>query len=97
MDYLGGRVLHTRWLQVGNAHSTLEVLGRHVLTKAPGPHPLFDGLREVILAGLRTPPTVRLDEGMIIVSGEGFEGTFRGAHAECAEQTVIVELDHAAL
>jgi hypothetical protein len=48
----GGAVLHSRWLRLGNAAGSIEILDRAALTRAAGSHPLFNGVRELTITGL---------------------------------------------
>ena len=54
-------VLHTRFLQLGNASGSLELLSLSAITRGSGQHPLFDGVQQVTIA-LHAPPTV-LEDG----------------------------------
>jgi hypothetical protein len=53
-----GEVLHTRWIKLGNAWGTVEVLGRRALTEAAGAHPLFTGVHALTVTGIEEAPTV---------------------------------------
>ena len=78
----GGEVLHTRWLQLGNAAAEIEVLGRGALTRPAGAHPLFDGVRAVTIAGLPAEPVVSEGDGKISIQAEGVVGEVSGARVE---------------
>ncbi len=54
----GGAMLHTRWLRLGNRSGSLEVLNRSALTLPAGDHPLFNGVREVVISGLPSEPII---------------------------------------
>jgi hypothetical protein len=58
----GGRLLHTRWLKLGNARGTVEVFGE-VLTEAAGDHPLFHGVQRMMITGLPAEPRLARAEG----------------------------------
>jgi hypothetical protein len=73
-----GEVLHTRWLRLGNAAGSVEVLGRQALTEAAGAHPLFTGVRTLTVAGLPEQPLVRTAaDGTMEVTAAGVTATFR--------------------
>jgi hypothetical protein len=54
----GREVLHSRFVKLGNAAGTIEVLGRAALTEGQGPHPLFQGVRRLTVTGLPGAPPV---------------------------------------
>jgi hypothetical protein len=71
-------VLHTRMLKLGNGAGAIEVLGRSALTEAAGEHPLFNGIRQLVVTGL-VDPKVSAAEGKVTLEAEGVNGTFSGA------------------
>jgi hypothetical protein len=87
-----GEVLHTRWIKLGNAAGTAEVLGRSALTVASGAHPLFNGVRQLTVTGLADEPAVTEANGTVTVRAEGVTAELRGAVVERSGQTVIVRL-----
>ncbi len=70
-------VLHTRWIKLGNGKGSIEVLGRPALTEAAGAHPLFQGVRRVIVTGLASP-SLGDSAGTVTVRAEGVHGTLVG-------------------
>jgi hypothetical protein len=77
-----GEVLHTRHLQLSGNAGTLEVLDRAVLTEAAGAHPLFNGVKRIVLTGLRTKP--ELKDGTL--RAEGLTADLGGAKVEIVER-----------
>ncbi|MBN2432326.1 MAG: hypothetical protein JXQ27_12690 [Acidobacteria bacterium] len=75
-------VLHKRMLMLKNEHGSLEIMDHHALTAGAGAHPLFNGVRRVVVTGLATEPTVTEEEGTTRVTATGFTATFH-----CAEVT----------
>lgn len=73
-----GEVLHTRHLQLSGGGGTIEILNRAALTEGAGPHPLFNGVRRIVLTGFAAEP--RLVEGKLIADGVTAE--LRGAKVE---------------
>jgi hypothetical protein len=73
-----GRVLHTRYLRLGNGAGRLEVLNAEALTDGAGPHPLFQGVRRVELTGL-PEPKVSEAGGKVLVDVPGLTLEFAGA------------------
>lgn len=48
-------ILHKRYLKLGNDTGYVEVLGASAITDGFGPHPLFQGIRHAVIAGLPKP------------------------------------------
>jgi hypothetical protein len=86
-------ILHTRFLRLGNGNGVIEMLAHTALTTGkPGEHPLFAGVQRAMIAGLREWPTLRDSAGMLIVSGDGVTGRFRGAKADSAGSIITIRL-----
>jgi hypothetical protein len=86
-----GRVLHTRYLLLGNAAGRLEVLNAEVLTDGAGPHPLFQGVRRVELTGL-VKPEVSEAEGEVSVRAPGLTLEFKGSSVTQSGEVITVRL-----
>ena len=91
------RVLHTRFLRLGNGAGQLEVLDAgeadvEALTEGAGAHPLFNGVARMVVAGL-SEPEVREAEGAVAVRAPGFTAEFRGARLVRTGETVTIRLD----
>lgn len=71
-------VLHTRWLKLGNGSGAVEVLGRLALTEAAGAHPLFNGVRQLIVTGL-ADPKISEANGKVTLEVQGVKATFSGS------------------
>ncbi|MGD0437554.1 MAG: hypothetical protein ABSB86_13925, partial [Bryobacteraceae bacterium] len=74
----GRQILHTRWLKLGNGSGAIEILGRSALTEAAGAHPLFNGVRELIVTGV-AEPKVSQSDGKVTIEANGVKGTFTGS------------------
>ena len=74
----GMEVLHTRLLKLGNASGAIEILGRASLTEAAGEHPLFNGVRRMVVTGVVDPHVVEAG-GKVTLDAEGIHGSFAGA------------------
>jgi hypothetical protein len=74
----GKTVLHTRLLKLGNGEGTVEVLGRSALTESAGEHPLFNGVRRMVVTGLVDPKVTR-SQGKVTLEADGLKGTFVGS------------------
>ena len=83
-------VLHSRWLKLGNSSGTIEVLNHASLTEAAGAHPLFNGVRKLIVTGLPQPKITEAD-GKVTVDVPGAHGSFAGA-VERSGQTILIKL-----
>ncbi len=89
-------VLHTRYLALGNAVATLQLLDQSALTVAAGEHPLFGGMRRVVVTGLPSAPRVRRSGATTVVEAPGCRGEFAGARVEHRGQTLTVQIVEAA-
>ena len=70
-------VLHTRWVKLGNASGTIEVLDHASLTEGAGPHPLFNGARKLTVTGLAEPKVTEAG-GRVTLDVPGAKGTLTG-------------------
>lgn len=83
VDRLGeGTVLHGRWLRLEGQGGSLEVLDRRALTEAVGPHPLFTGVRRVMVTGLPDAPRTDSADGRLRLEAEGLTAELPGATLE---------------
>jgi hypothetical protein len=85
-------VLHTRHLKLGNDAGAIESFNPHMLTTGAGVHPLFNGVRQLTVAGLAAEPVVHEATGKLTLEAKGVKAEFRGARLERAGQTLIVNL-----
>jgi hypothetical protein len=85
-------VLHTRWIKLGNASGSLEVLDRHCLTEGAGKHPLFEGVARATITGLTSEPRIEETNGAVKISENGLTLDFRGARVAQDGQTVTITL-----
>ncbi len=80
VDRLGeGTVLHGRWLRLEGRGGSVEVLDREALTDAAGPHPLFTGVRRLLVTGLSGEPEVDEASGLLRIRAEGLTADLTGA------------------
>lgn len=87
----GGDVLHRRILRLEREDAEL-ALDRASLTRPAGDHPLFQGVREVLVTGLRSEPTVQVEGAMVRIQGEGVTGRFGRATLEREGRSLRVRL-----
>ncbi|MCA1631326.1 MAG: hypothetical protein LC785_15835 [Acidobacteria bacterium] len=85
-------ILHTRFLKLGNAAGSVEILSRGSLTEGAGRHPLFNGVRRLTVAGLPSEPTVKTEGERVRIDAQGLKGEFRGARVSRDAQTLTVRL-----
>jgi hypothetical protein len=86
-------VLHLRWLKLGNAAGSVEILDRKCLTEGSGRHPLFEGVRRATVTGLAAEPRVEEIPGRVKISADGLTLEFRGARVTLIGQTLTVTLN----
>jgi len=87
-----GRVIHTRWLKLGNDAGSLEMLDARGLTEPAGKNPLLNGVQVFHLTGLKKEPAVTEEGGSLTVQAEGLQARFRGAHWKKEGRTLTFEL-----
>jgi hypothetical protein len=85
-----GEVLHARWVKLGNERGFVEILDWEALTQASGEHPLMNGVREVVVTGLRGPPVLHQAGDRVIVEAPGLRVELRGAAAELAPGELVI-------
>jgi hypothetical protein len=83
-----GEVLHTRWIKLGNGSGTCEVLGRPSLTEAAGEHPLFQGVRRLVVTGL-TEPMIVENGGTLTIEGGGIKASLKGTVERSGQAWII--------
>ncbi len=87
-----GRVLHTRYLKLGNDRGELEMLDQQGLTLAAGKHPLWDGVARFTIAGLKVKPVLtRLADGKWRIQATGLDGAF-AAQTRWAGKVLKIQL-----
>lgn len=86
----GGMLLHVRFLKLGNAAGSLEMLDGRGLTESAGEHPLFNGVRTFTIAGLAAAPDVQERDGSVTFAGGAVKGTFSKGSVQREGRTVIV-------
>lgn len=96
VERVDGGILHTRFLKLGNEFGSVQVIDEagvdlESLTEGAGPHPLFNGVRKVTVAGLPQPDVVR-GEGRVAIRTPGVTLTFEGADAEIVDAEIHVRL-----
>lgn len=84
----GGTVVHRRFLQLAKDGLTVEVLNHAALTESAGTHPLFNGIRRLVVSGLKEEPTVQEQPGKIGVTAEGVRVEGRVHAVERAGRTI---------
>ena len=84
-------VLHTRFLQLGNASGNLQLLSLSAITRGSGQHPLFDGVQQVTIA-LPELPTVLEDGDSLELRDQGLTLRFTGAKLERDSKAWRVQL-----
>lgn len=96
VERVEGGILHTRLLRLGNESGQLEMIrasgDNEALTEAAGEHPLFNGVRRVIIAGL-PEPEIEKNDREVSVRGEGLELHFEAAAAKVRGTEIHIVID----
>lgn len=85
------RVLHTRFVKLGNDGGQVEVMGQTSLSDGIGTHPLFNGLKTLQVTGL-PPPIVQQTDGGVTVTADGLALSFKKATATISGETVRIRV-----
>jgi hypothetical protein len=85
-------VLHTRFLKLGNAEGSVEILDHHCLTEGAGKHPLFGGVRRATVAGFPQEPAADTTGGGVRITIPGVTLAFRNATVSRAGSTLTIVL-----
>lgn len=86
------RVLHSRFLKLGNASAKIEILGRPSLTVAAGEHPIFNGIRRLLMTGFSAEPKIVDIDGKTRLEAEGLTATFDHAAVERSDRAIVITL-----
>jgi hypothetical protein len=84
-------IMHKRYLKLGNDNGQVEIMGTHALTEGFGPHPLFQGIRELVIPGLPEPDT-RTTGHKVEVNAGAMKAVFEPATATVSGNTVTIRL-----
>jgi hypothetical protein len=87
---------HTRFLRLGNDSGKLEMISAEeadidALTVGSGPHPLFNGVQRVVIAGL-AKPEVTIEGEQVTVQVTGFTASFDRAIVHDNGEELVIEL-----
>ena len=87
VERVDGGLLHTRFLTVGNESCTVTAIDEggvdiDALTEGFGPHPLFNGMRRLVIAGLATPAVATTHDRVRIATP--------GLQLDCPREVVTI-------
>lgn len=85
-----GTLLHTRWFKLGNTVGRIEVLDRKGMTIPAGDHPMFNGVREIIVTGLPAEPELFPGDNELYLGADGVSLHFKGASSERRDREIVV-------
>ncbi len=96
IEVVEGGLLHTRFLRLNNDSGQLDVIDGagadlESFTEAAGEHPLFNGIRRVVVVGLQKPD-VDSEDGRVTVGAAGLTADFENAAVDESEREVVVRL-----
>ncbi|MGH7468731.1 MAG: hypothetical protein ACRENP_12305 [Longimicrobiales bacterium] len=96
LERIAGGMLHTRWISLGNDAGQVRVIDEagvdlESVTEGIGPHPLFNGVRRVVIAGL-PKPTVETATARVVVRATGLTLTFTNATVRERGNEIVIEL-----
>lgn len=73
-----GEVLHTRFVKLAGEAGTLDAMNRAVLTTAAGEHPIFQGVKEIVITGLADEPRIARDGDVTVIDADGVQARIAG-------------------
>jgi hypothetical protein len=85
-----GVVVHRRFLRLIKDGLEIEVLDHTALTEAAGSHPLFNGVRRLVVSGIPDEPVIIDQPGHMRVSADGLRLEGRVRSVERAGQTILL-------
>ncbi len=85
------KILHTRFIKLGNDDGQIEVLNAKSLTQGAGAHPLFNGVDRLEVAGLQKPQVVSTGNA-VEVNAPGVSGKFKSAWVRTSGTAITVTL-----
>lgn len=96
IERVKGGILHTRFLTIGNDHCKATAIDEDgvdidALTEGAGEHPLFNGVRRVVVAGLAMP-AITIEGDRVTVKAPGLQLDCAGATFQQLESAVVVTL-----
>lgn len=97
VERVEGGILHTRFVRLGNDAGDLEAIDEagadlEAITEGVGPHPLFNGVRRITIAGLAKPVTTT-EGGKVTVRAPGLTAQFKNAGLQVKGTEVLVRLE----
>ena len=97
VERVQGDILHMRFLRLGNDSGQLEAMDTQetdieALTEGVGPHPLYNGVQRVVIAGL-TKPEVTMKGEHVTVRVSGFSASFERASVHQSPKKLEVKLE----
>jgi hypothetical protein len=96
VERIDGGVLHGRFLKLGNGSGQLEMLDGddadlEALTESAGEHPLYDGIRRVVVA-CGEEPVIQAKGVLTSIEAPGLTARFEGADVQTKGREVVVRL-----
>jgi hypothetical protein len=96
IERVEGGLVHTRFLRLGNGDGQMTAIDEagadvEARTEGVGPHPLFNGIAWVEVAGL-AKPAVERTQGGVVLRGPGFTAEFKRATVQESGQQLLVQL-----
>jgi hypothetical protein len=96
VERLDEGLLHTRFVRLGNDSGELQVINTtgvdiEALTYGAGDHPLFEGVRRVVVVGL-DKPQLETVAAKVSARAEGFRADFSGVEARWSEKQLVLRI-----
>lgn len=85
-------LLHKRWLKLSGERAELEILGTESMTEGAKDHPLFNGVKKVVIAGLSDKPEIILDNRKIKIKNSKINIEIENAEIDNRENALFIYL-----
>jgi hypothetical protein len=85
-------LLHKRWLKLAGDRAELEILDAESITEGTKEHPLFNGVKKIIISGLKNKPDVIREDKKINIKTDNISISIENAETEMKENVLLIYL-----
>lgn len=85
-------LLHKRWIKLAGDRAEVEILGIESMTEGKNNHPLYSGVKQIVIPGLKTKPEIIQQGGKISIKTENITANIEQAEIETRENITFIRL-----
>lgn len=85
-------LLHKHWLKLSNDSASVEILNIECMSEGAGNHPMFNGIKQVIVAGLSAFPDINEANGVTEIKTENISAKIMKAEVEKRDKILFIRL-----